>query len=1001
MLRTIQPFLRRSFLLLLLQPIFWTAAFAQKTTITGKVSDAATGAVLPGATISVNGTAQKVQTDASGNFFLEVASGNKVLTVSYTGYTSQEVSANGAFLDIKLSSSSSALGEVVVIGYGAVRKKDLTGSVATIGVKDFVKGALTTPEQLIQGKFAGVQITSNGGAPGAGSTIRIRGGASLNASNDPLIVIDGMPLDNGGISGQANPLALINPNDIESFTILKDASAAAIYGSRASNGVIMITTKKGSRGRPSITFNSQLSVGTPAQRVDVLTGDEIRKVVAASGNATLQSLLGKENTDWQDQIYQNAVTSDNNLSIRGSLKALPYRLSLGYLNQDGILKTGNVSRWTMGLNLSPSFFNNHLKIDLNIKSSLSNSVFANEGAIGAAVYFDPTQKVYMDNKTYGGFWEWLDPTTVTGLKSLAPRNPLGILTLRDDKSRVARHIMNVVVDYKFHFLPDLRLVVNAGKDIAEGKGTVIVPENAASTFKRFKDPSNNFHGGVNNEYLQKRDNSYVNTYLNYTRDLKGINSRIDITAGYEYQDYLTTNYNYPDRTFDKTIVTSPNFKLDKPQYRLSSVLGRMNFSLLNKYLFTASVRQDGSSKFNPDNRFGLFPSAAFAWKLSEESFLRNSKLISDLKLRIGYGVTGQQDGIGYYDYISYYNLSTATAQYQLGSNYYQMYRPGGYYYNRKWEQTATSNIALDFGLMDGRISGTVELYKKETSDLLNEINQPAGTNFSNKIVANVGTMVNKGVEVTLNLQPVRSKKLTWDLSLNATFNQNEITKLTISDDPNYAGARFGGISGGTGNTILIHSVGYNRGAFFVYKQAYDKNNKPVENLFSDLNRDGIINEKDLYAYKGVDPRMFFGVSTNLIFGKWNAGLVARSNIGNYIYNNVASSSGTIRNILNPIGYINNGSREVLRSGFQGGGSNYYLSDYYVQNASFLRVDNISLGYNFGKVLNQKANLRLSANVQNVLVVTKYNGVDPEINGGIDNNFYPRPRTYVLGVNLDF
>ena len=1001
MLRTIQPFLRRSFLLLLLQPIFWTAAFAQKTTITGKVSDAATGAVLPGATISVNGTAQKVQTDASGNFFLEVASGNKVLTVSYTGYTSQEVSANGAFLDIKLSSSSSALGEVVVIGYGAVRKKDLTGSVATIGVKDFVKGALTTPEQLIQGKFAGVQITSNGGAPGAGSTIRIRGGASLNASNDPLIVIDGMPLDNGGISGQANPLALINPNDIESFTILKDASAAAIYGSRASNGVIMITTKKGSRGRPSITFNSQLSVGTPAQRVDVLTGDEIRKVVAASGNATLQSLLGKENTDWQDQIYQNAVTSDNNLSIRGSLKALPYRLSLGYLNQDGILKTGNVSRWTMGLNLSPSFFNNHLKIDLNIKSSLSNSVFANEGAIGAAVYFDPTQKVYMDNKTYGGFWEWLDPTTVTGLKSLAPRNPLGILTLRDDKSRVARHIMNVVVDYKFHFLPDLRLVVNAGKDIAEGKGTVIVPENAASTFKRFKDPSNNFHGGVNNEYLQKRDNSYVNTYLNYTRDLKGINSRIDITAGYEYQDYLTTNYNYPDRTFDKTIVTSPNFKLDKPQYRLSSVLGRMNFSLLNKYLFTASVRQDGSSKFNPDNRFGLFPSAAFAWKLSEESFLRNSKLISDLKLRIGYGVTGQQDGIGYYDYISYYNLSTATAQYQLGSNYYQMYRPGGYYYNRKWEQTATSNIALDFGLMDGRISGTVELYKKETSDLLNEINQPAGTNFSNKIVANVGTMVNKGVEVTLNLQPVRSKKLTWDLSLNATFNQNEITKLTISDDPNYAGARFGGISGGTGNTILIHSVGYNRGAFFVYKQAYDKNNKPVENLFSDLNRDGIINEKDLYAYKGDDPRMFFGVSTNLGFGKWNAGLVARSNIGNYIYNNVASSSGTIRNILNPIGYINNGSREVLRSGFQGGGSNYYLSDYYVQNASFLRVDNISLGYNFGKVLNQKANLRLSANVQNVLVVTKYNGVDPEINGGIDNNFYPRPRTYVLGVNLDF
>jgi iron complex outermembrane receptor protein len=489
--------------------------------------------------------------------------------------------------------------------------------------------------------------------------------------------------------------------------------------------------------------------------------------------------------------------------------------------------------------------------------------------------------------------------------------------------------------------------------------------------------------------------------LNYTKDFKKINSRIDLTAGYEYQDYLTTNNNYPDRTFDKTVVTTPNFKVDKPQYRLSSILGRLNFNLQDKYLLTASVRQDGSSKFNSDNRFGLFPSAAFAWKLSQESFLRNSKLISDLKLRIGYGVTGQQDGIGYYDYISYYNLSTLTAQYQLGSSFYQMYRPGGYYFNRKWEQTATSNIALDFGLWNGRVSGTVELYKKETDDLLNEINQPAGTNFSNKIVANVGSMENKGVEVSLNVQPVRNQKLTWDVSLNATFNQNTITRLTISEDPNYAGARFGGISGGTGNTIMIHSVGYNRGAFFVYKQAYDKNGKPVENLFSDLNRDGIINEKDLYQYKGVDPRMFFGFSTNLSFGKWSAGLVARSNIGNYMYNNVASSSGTIRNIINPIGYINNGSREVLRSGFAGGGSNYYLSDYYVQNASFLRIDNMSFGYNFGKIINNKANLRLSANVQNVLVVTKYNGVDPEINGGIDNNFYPRPRTYVLGINLDF
>ena len=977
------------------------SSLAQEKTVQGRVSDNATGSPIAGASVTLKGGTSGVITDANGNFSIKVSSASKQLTVSFSGYTSTDVDIATGVLDIKLSSTSSTLGEVVVIGYGAARKKDLTGSVASISSKDFVKGALTTPEQLIQGKVAGVQITSNSGAPGAGSTIRIRGGASLNASNDPLIVVDGMPLDNSGISGQANPLSLINPNDIENFTILKDASAAAIYGSRASNGVIMITTRKGASGKPMVSFSSLLSVGKIAKKADVLTGDEIRDFVNANGNASLKALLGQENTDWQDQIDQNALTSDNNISVRGSIKKLPYRVSLGYLNQNGILKTGNLARTTLGLNLNPTLFDNHLKIDFNIKSSMSQSVFANEGSIGSAVNFDPTKPVYSGKNDYGGYWEWLDPTSATGLKALSPKNPLGILMQRDDRSDVSRHIANVLADYKFHFLPELRAVVNAGADIADGTGTIVVPEEAASTFKRFKDASNKFHGGVNNEYRQKRQNAYLNAYLNYAKEIESIKTRVDLTAGYEYQDYLTTNYNFSDKTFDNTVVTTPNFEFDKPQYRLSSMLGRANISIMSKYLITASIRQDGSSKFNVDNRFGLFPSAAFAWKLNEESFLKNSKTINDLKLRIGYGVTGQQDGIGYYDYISYYNLSSLTAQYQFGNTYYQMFRPGGYYFNRKWEQTATTNLAVDFGLLDGRVSGTVELYKRETKDLLNEINQPAGTNFSNKIVANVGTMENKGVEFTLNLQPIRKRNLTWDVSFNATYNQNTITKLTISEDPNYAGARFGGISGGTGNTIMIHSVGYNRGAFFVYKQVYDQTGKPIDNLFSDLNRDGIINEKDLYQYKGVDPRMFFGFSTNVSSGKWNAGLVARANVGNYMYNNVASSTGTVRNILNPIGYINNGSRDVLVSGFSGNGANYYLSDYYIQNASFFRMDNINVGYNLGKVFKDRANMRLSANVQNAFVITKYTGLDPEINGGIDNNFYPRPRTFVLGVNLDF
>ena len=992
-----QP-VNRFLLMALFQFAVIVTAMAQNRTVTGKITDSKDGSILAGASVSATGTTKVAVSDATGSFKIEIPVSVKQLSISYAGYETQDVLVSDNFINVKLVSSSEKLADVVVIGYGTVRKKDLTGSVAIIGAKDFVKGAMTTPEQLIMGKVAGVQITSNSGAPGAGSTIRIRGGASLNASNDPLIVLDGMPLDNNGISGQANALALINPNDIESFSILKDASATAIYGSRASNGVIMITTKKGSKGIPTMSFTSQLSSAKVAKYVDVLSADEVRSFVGANGNSSLQGLLGTANTNWQDVIYQRAISSDNNFSIRGSLKNLPYRISIGGLNQTGVLKTGYLSRSTLGLNLNPTLFKNHLKIDFNVKSSMSQSKFANEGAIGAAVNFDPTQDIYSGNRAHGSYWEWLDPSSSNGLKSLSPKNPLGILMQRDDKSNVTRHIANLVVDYKFHFLPDLRAVVNVGTDIADGKGTIVVPDVAASASMRFKDINNVFHGGVNNEYRQKRQNSYLNAYLNYVKDIKVLRTRVDLTAGYEYQDYLTTNYNFSDLTYDKTIVSSPNFEFDKPQYRLSSKLARLNLNIFDKFLLTGSIREDGSSKFNVDNRFGLFPSAAAAWKINEESFLKDSKVISDLKLRIGYGVTGQQDGIGYYDYISYYNLSTNTAQYQLGNNFYQMFRPGGYYFNRRWEQTATSNIALDFGLFDGRIAGTIELYKKETKDLLNEINQSAGTNFSNKIVANVGSMENKGVELTLNFQPIKKQNLVWDVSFNATLNQNRITKLTISDDPNYAGARFGGI--GLGSTILIHSVGYTRGAYFVHKQVYGEDGKPIDNLFSDLNRDGIINEQDLYQYKGADPRMFFGLSSNLTVGKWNAGFVARSNIGNYLYNGV-SSGGTVRNILNPIGFISNTSSELLRTGLSGNGSNYFFSDYYVQNASFLRLDNLSIGYNVGRVFKNKANLRLSANAQNVFVLTQYNGLDPEINGGIDNNIYPRPRTFVLGVNLDF
>jgi iron complex outermembrane receptor protein len=978
---------------------FVTLANAQEKTVAGKVTDAKDGSALQGVSVFVKGSTKGTQTGPDGTFKIKVPSGATALTFSSIGFTSQDVTIGTGDVFVKLIQTNASLNEVVVIGYGTTRKKDLSGSVTTVSSKDFVKGAITTPEQLISGKVAGVAITSNSGAPGSGSTIRIRGGASLNASNDPLIVVDGMPLDNGGISGVANPLSLINPNDIETFTILKDASATAIYGSRASNGVILITTKKGKSGKPTYSFSSQMSVASIAKKVDVLSADQIRSIVNTKGLSANQAILGSSNTDWQNQIYQTALSQDNNLSVSGSLKKLPYRISVGFLNQDGILKTGNLQRTSLGINLSPMLFNNHLKIDLSLKGTYSQSRFANEGAIGSAVTFDPTQPVYSKSSRFGGYWEWLDPATTTGLKSLAPLNPLGLLLQRDDRSKVQRAVGNALIDYKLHFLPDLHALLNVGADLSEGKGTVFVPDSAASAYMRSPDKK---HGGINDQYRQTRQNTYLNFYFNYTKDIKSIKSRVEATAGYEYQDYLTTNYNFGDYTTDGTVISTPIYPFDKPENTLVSFMGRMIYTYDNKYILAGTIRRDGSSKFNPNNRWGTFPSGAFAWKIKEESFLKNVKAISDLKLRVSYGITGQQDGISDYDYISYYNLSGNQAEYQLGNNFYQMYRPGGYYYNRKWEQTATTNLALDYSILNGRVSGSVEYYYKKTTDLLNQINQPAGTNFSNKIVANIGSMENRGVEFTVNLQAIRSKDVTLDLAFNATYNQNKITKLTISDDPNYAGAQFGGISGGVGNTVLINSVGYNRGAFYVYKQVYDPvTNKPIDNLFADKNRDGIVNSSDLYQYKGVDPKAFFGFSSNLTYKKWNAGFVMRASVGNYLYNNVASSTGTLRNISNPLGFNNTGSTDYLNTYFSGSGDKYFLSDYYVQNASFLRMDNINVGYNAGKIFNKRANLRVSANVQNVFVVTKYKGLDPEINGGIDNNFYPRPRTFVLGLNLDF
>jgi TonB-dependent starch-binding outer membrane protein SusC len=1008
--------------------LFSFASFAQDKVITGRVTDSIGNGIANVSITVKEAPARGTTTATDGRFSIQVPANATALIFSSVGYAYREIPIGGNTVNVSLQSTASDLNTVVVIGYGTVRKRDLTGSVTAITAKDFNKGAITTPEQLIAGKVAGVSITTNGGAPGAGSTIRIRGGASLNASNDPLIVIDGVPVDNGGIAGTANALAMINPNDIESFNILKDASATAIYGSRASNGVIIITTKKGKSGKPKFNFSTQNTVSTLPKKADVLSPAEFRAYLNSHGTPSQIALMGNASTDWQDAVYDNAFMTDNNLSVTGSYKILPYRISVGYLNQDGILKTGNLQRKSASISLNPVLLDNHLKIDVNLKGTMSNSRFADEGAIGNAVRFDPTQPIYTKTNRFEGYFQWLDPNSTTGLRKLSPLNPLGLLEERTDKSDVKRSIGNIQIDYKVHFLPDLHVNVNLGYDISKGEGTIFINDSAASAYKRSPDVK---HGGVNNRYLQTKSNTLLESYLNYTKDIKSIKSRVDATAGYSYQDFLTTNtyaerssngvlYQKPDGSLDTAVVSSasrwnpfsdrtvdgylisyPSYPNDKPENILVSLFGRLNYSFEGKYLLTGTIRRDASTRFAENNWVGWFPSGAFAWRMKDEPFLKSSKTISDLKLRLGYGVTGQQAGIGLYTYLPYYSQSNAQAQYQFGNSFYPLIRPAGYNPNLKWEQTATYNAGLDYGFWNGRISGSLDFYLKKTKDLLNEIDQSAGTNFSNKSIANIGQMENRGVELTINTQIIRNRNVSWDFGVNATYNKNEITKLTYSNDPSFQGNFTGGIAGGVGSTIQIQTVGFPKNSFFVYQQVYDKSGKPIEGLFEDRNRDGVVNNNDLYHYKSPDPKLFLGAFSTVTWKKWDGGFVLRANIGNYMYNNRFSNTGVQRNIIDPLGYLANGSRNVLETNFTGNGDKYFLSDYYVENASFLRMDNINIGYNAGNLLSRNTNLRIGATVQNVFIITKYKGLDPEVYNGIDNNFYPRPRNYVLSVNLNF
>ena len=982
--------LKQALLLLFCLGGFQLSVTAQRT-VTGTVQDQETGETLVGVSIvEKENRSNGAVTDINGQFSIKVSEKSTALLLNYTGYSLLEQSIVGTNdVTIKLASSAE-LKEVIVIGYGTVKRQDATGLVQSVSSESFNRGAITGPQDLLAGKVAGVVITSDG-SPGGGAKIRIRGESSLSASNDPLIVVDGIPLDNGGVSGSRNQLNIINPNDIESMTILKDASAAAIYGNRASGGVIIITTKKGKLGKKiSVGYNMNVSAGQTTNRVDVLTADEFRQTVTTRYTDPdptkpphpALGLLGSANTDWQDEIYQTAFGQDHSLNVSGGIGVVPYRVSMGYTNKNGLLKTDKFSRYSTALNLSPGFINNTLQFNVNFKGMLSDNHFADRGAIGNALSFDPTKPVRDTSARFGGFTTWTIPNG--NPNGLAPANPLALLELRDDNSTVKQYISSASVDYRLPFFPDLRANLNLAYDYAKGSGTIIVPNYAAFAFDAING------GGVNNVYEQTKKNSLLETYLNYQKKF-GRHS-VDLMGGYSWQHFEVNNsYKNTDSAGTPAETTEGR---DPAEYYLISMYGRLNYGFADRYLLTASLRRDGTSRFDPDYRWGLFPAGAFAVKIIDN----DKKYLNFVKLRLGVGVTGQQNIGDEYASRARYLIGQNNAQYQFGDEFITTIRPNGYVVDIQWEKTATYNGGVDFSIIDKRMGGSLDIYKRNTSDLLNYIPVPALSNLTNFVTTNIGTMESKGVELTLNLTPVLTQKVKWDLSANFAYNQSEITKLTISEDPDYKGVFTGGIAGGVGSNIQIHSVGYQPSTFYVYHQLYDENGKLLEGQFEDTNGDGIVNDNDKYRYKNPSPRYTIGLTSNISLGNFDFSFAGRANMGNYVYNNVQTDMGYLNRLFGTTKYLSNVNQSAVDLHVLDQ-AKLTFSDHFVTKASFFRLDHVTAGYNFNHLLGKF--LRVYATIQNPLVVTKYEGLDPEIGNGIDNTIYPRPRTYLLGVSVNF
>ena len=993
------------------------SSFAQSNAIKGQVKDAS-GEPVMGATITVNGKAVGI-TDMDGNFSVDAAPGTK-LTFTYLGMTPKTVQASKNMI-ITMIDDSKSLNEVVVIGYGRAKKNDLTGSVTAIKPDEMSKGITSSASDMLVGKIAGVDVLTEGGKPGAGAQIRIRGGASLNATNEPLYVVDGLAIDNNGVSGMSNPLAMINPNDIESFTVLKDASATAIYGSRASNGVIIITTKKGRAGqRPTVTYNGDITVSTIQKKYEVLNASEFKQAATSLGFDT--SAMGTADTDWQDEIFRTAVSTKHSLSIQGGLKDMPYRIGLGFEDNNGILKNSWMKRFNTSINVAPSFLNKHLNFNFTAKYMFEKNRYVDDSsAIKNALKMDPTQPVYGDGdkyKFFGGYFQYAqdkstsisDPNWMYLPAGSVPQNPVAILNQNKNIAKAHDISSNLEVDYKIHGFEDLNLHAAIGAHYMDGKQNDNISKYSVIT-------ENNYFGwyGTNHAY---KYNIEGKAYAEYAHKF-GVHD-IDIMAGAEQSHYHRTGYNFGTGIDEYLRDTNPQYEATEgkwnyendPKFQsdefwkahnsLVSYFGRFNYNLLDRYLLTATFRADGSSRFRKGKKWGYFPAAAFAWKINNEPFLKDAKWLDELKLRLGWGMTGQQNGIDDFYYTTLYRVSNSYAQYPFGDNYYPTLRPSASNSDLTWEKTTTYNAGLDFTALNGRFGFNVDGYYRKTTDLLSQVAVAAGTNLSDKILKNVGSLENYGVELAFNVKPIVTKDFVWDVTYNVGWNHNEITELEAGkSDWVETGSS---VSRSNDTKVQANKVGEPINSFYVYQQVYDENGKPIEGLYVDRDGNGIIDDGDRYCYKSPAPDVIMGLTTKFIYKNWDFSAAFHASIGNYVYYDFLNSKAVLDQITQ-YGNINT-TAEAVKLGFTGSTLKPNTqSDYFVRNASYLKCSNMTLGYSFPALFKAGAEKicsgRIYFTVQNPFIITKYKGIDPEVSSGMDKNPYPRPISFQLGLNLNF